>query len=216
MNKEALDFFYKIENMNKKNYMEHFITYLIAPVLSGIKPSSTITFTNNNNNLLDSWNSYGENFIKKLGLKYEILKELSNGLIILIYNEEILEKHLLADKNKEFLCNLGYGNKLTLKHCLSCLKNKFEHISFPHESGIFLGIPLEDVIAFMEKEKEILFCGYWKVYSNYERARSIFELYDKSKELVAKAVLEDKSISLIINEIKNIYKHYNYVSEKIS
>lgn len=216
MTKYVLDFFEKIERMDEENYMKNFITYLIAPVLSGIKPSSTITFTDSNNNLFNCWNLYGDKFIKELGLKCEELKKIPNGVIVLIYNEEILEKHLLLDENKQFLCNLGYGHRLSLKQCLNCLKNKFQHISFPHESGIFLGIPLEDVIAFMEKEKEILFCGYWKVYSNYERATTIFRLYDSSKELVAKSVVLDRDILEIITEVKNIYKHYNYKCEKIS
>lgn len=42
---------------------------------------------------------------------------------------------------------------------------------FPHEIGIFLGYPLEDVVQF-EKQNGKGFCysGYWKVYKNKNRA----------------------------------------------
>ena len=207
----TLNFFDKIERMSRKEYIKCFITYLVAPVLSGLKPSSTITFTNNKNSLYDDWNEYGKDFIDSLGLKFQTLKNLNNGEIILIYNEFVLENHLLMEKNKQFLCDLGYGKNITLDACLKCLKNKFKEVCFPHESGIFLGIPLEDVIAFMEKEINCVFCGYWKVYYNYEKAINTFKLYDESKEIVARAIYEEKDIKEIAKSIKNIYieKHYS-------
>lgn len=50
---------------------------------------------------------------------------------------------------------------------------------FPHEMGLLLGYPIEDVVGFMEHSgKEYLYSGYWKVYENV----SIYEIYKKDSE----------------------------------
>ena len=40
-------------------------------------------------------------------------------------------------------------------------------MGFPHEIGVFLGYPLDDVKGFIKNEgKKYLMIGYWKVYSD--------------------------------------------------
>lgn len=46
---------------------------------------------------------------------------------------------------------------------------------FPHEIGLFLGYPLEDVAGFMELGPCSCKCtGCWKVYGNVEAAKKKF------------------------------------------
>lgn len=43
---------------------------------------------------------------------------------------------------------------------------------FPHEVGLFLGYPPEDVEGFIEnKARSCKITGYWKVYSDEEKAK---------------------------------------------
>ena len=52
--------------------------------------------------------------------------------------------------------------------------------SFPHEVGLFLGYPPADVRGFIEHRGQgARFAGYWKVYSQVERARELFALYSE-------------------------------------
>ena len=49
--------------------------------------------------------------------------------------------------------------------------------SFPHEIGVILGYPLEDVKGYMENGgQKCLLNGYWKVYNNPEEAKRKFEI----------------------------------------
>ena len=47
---------------------------------------------------------------------------------------------------------------------------------FPHEIGVFLGYPLEDVKGFIDnKGKNCESCGVWKVYCNREEKDKLFQ-----------------------------------------
>ena len=63
---------------------------------------------------------------------------------------------------------------------------------FPHEIGLFLGYPPEDVLKYyVKKGKDYLFSGYWKVYTNPEKAIKTFELYDECRAYCIKNTKTD-------------------------
>ena len=50
------------------------------------------------------------------------------------------------------------------KLCARYQKYMKDHLSFPHELGLLLGYPVEDVLGFIRNEgRNYLYCGYWKV-----------------------------------------------------
>lgn len=54
---------------------------------------------------------------------------------------------------------------------------------FPHEIGLFLGYQPEDVEGFRRhRGRSCKLCGYWKVYSDMERAQRLFRRYDRCRE----------------------------------
>jgi hypothetical protein len=54
---------------------------------------------------------------------------------------------------------------------------------FPHEMGLLLGYPAEDVEGFITHQGAHCLCvGYWKVYANKERKLKIFEKFENAKE----------------------------------
>ena len=47
--------------------------------------------------------------------------------------------------------------------------------AFPHEIGLFLGYPIDDVVAFIaNKGRNCLCCGCWKCYTDAEAAQKAF------------------------------------------
>jgi hypothetical protein len=93
----------------------------------------------------------------------------------------------------DYLNNFNYHKDMNFNECLAHLKERFENLC-PHEIGIFLGIPLGDVITFIEQPKrECLLSGYWKVYSNPEEAKDIFKKYDMVKSNIISNILEKDS-----------------------
>ena len=71
---------------------------------------------------------------------------------------------------------LEYTNKQTFKGD--------ESGEFPHEVGLFLSYPPEDVKGFIDhRANGFKYAGLWKVYGDEEKARSLFAKYKKCTEI---------------------------------
>lgn len=65
------------------------------------------------------------------------------------------------------------------------IKKLREEPDFPHEIGLFLGYPLEDVKGFIENKADSSKCsGCWKVYGNEQKALKLFEKYENVQVLI--------------------------------
>ena len=66
---------------------------------------------------------------------------------------------------------------------------------FPHEIGLFLGYPPEDVRGFIENGAENCKCvGCWKVYGNVEAAKKTFAKYKKCTDVYSRQQANGKSV----------------------
>lgn len=64
------------------------------------------------------------------------------------------------------------------------MKSLSEGREFPHEIGLFLGYPIEDVKGFIENKAECAKCvGCWKVYGDEEKAQKAFDKYKKCERV---------------------------------
>ena len=71
--------------------------------------------------------------------------------------------------------------------------------AFPHELGLLLGYPAEDVVGFIVNEgKNYLYTGYWKVYANVQETVRLFEQFKQAKEKVIRMVAKGISIHHIL------------------
>ena len=203
MEEKQKQFYSVLNSKNNKEYMELYLVYSLAPVIAWFKPSSTINFKRDYRDLYFQWNLHGKKFIKELGLNYIILREHQDYIVVLIYKENTLKEYLLEESNIKFLKKLGYDEKNNLDSWLETLKIRYNKYHCPHEIGLFLGIPIEDVIDFMEcTEKKCLMCGYWKVYNDCYKAKEIFSLYDNSKKYIVSKILEGRSTLSLVNDIQ--------------
>lgn len=199
-------FMSKLKDMNNIEYFDKYMLFLLAPVVGGLKPSSTITLKKDSKEYL-IWNNYKETFLNKIGLKHVVLREDDKAIILLIYSEKNLEKFINNKETKEFLLKLEYNLQDNLGSILDKLVQRYNRFHCPHELGVFLGIPLEDVIDFMEcTTKKCLLCGYWKVFNNSDDALEIFNNYNRSKELVLDSVIFDAKSEEIILSLQNEFK----------
>ncbi|MBY0756435.1 DUF3793 family protein [Clostridium sardiniense] len=199
-------FMSKLKDMNNIEYFDKYMLFLLAPVVGGLKPSSTITLKKDSKEYL-VWNNYKETFLNKIGLKHVVLREDDKAIILLIYSEKNLEKFINNKETKEFLLKLEYNLQDNLGSILDKLVQRYNRFHCPHELGVFLGIPLEDVIDFMEcTTKKCLLCGYWKVFNNSDDALEIFNNYNRSKELVLDSVIFDVKSEEIILSLQNEFK----------
>lgn len=208
-----LEFYNKLESMRDKEYIENFLVYNTSLVIAGVKPAVTIAMKKNNIKLYNNWNNFGKTFIERINLEFIELRESNESIIIMIYDENILKKELNKKENLEFLIKLEYPHEVEIKDYVNTLKFRYEKYHCPHELGLFLGIPFKDVKDFMEcTTKKCLLCGYWKVYNDSSKAKTIFNQYDKVKEYTIKNMLEGNlSRDLALSIKDSFYKNIKYI-----
>lgn len=129
------------------------------------------------------------------GVYIKMLRKTATHALIYVYREAQLKKVIFNPEVSAFLkCN-GYS-KISLKSCIKELSNRLSHQEgFPHEIGIFLGYPFEDVKAFISNGGKNCKCvGCWKVYTDECSANRIFEKYKKCTKIYCKKYAEGSSI----------------------
>ena len=116
------------------------------------------------------------------GVTMTILKISRGKALIYLYRMEELKKTLADPGVRRLLEACGY-TRFDVREALGILKTRLNDINtFPHEIGVFLGYPLEDVLGFIDNGgRNCLSCGCWKVYSNKCEALKAFERYEKCK-----------------------------------
>lgn len=198
-----LEFRKTLNLMDDKKYIENYLLYNVATVIAGIKPSVTITLKINEENIYEKWCKYGTRFIREIGLDYIELRRNSKAKIILVYNEVKLREIIFSKYEKEFLINLGYCQEEDIQMYLKKLQERYLLYKCPHELGIFLGIPLDDVKDFMNcSGKKCLLCGYWKVYNDFDFAVKTFKKFDEVKKSTINNIIKGKDIFQHVLELK--------------
>lgn len=192
MAEQFCEFYNMLRGLDDKEYMETFLSYNTSLICAGLKPSITLNLSRiNNKDMYSLWLLYGESYIKELNLSYIMLRKSEKSVILLIYDEELLEYCINREDNRNFLISLGYEHKASLNESLSMLCLRYKKYKCPHELGIFLGYPLYDVMDFMNcSEKTCKACGYWKVYSCEEKARKVFSIFDNAKKTAAENIVK--------------------------
>ena len=116
------------------------------------------------------------------GLRMCVLCGCRERILVYIYHEQLLSMQLARPEILAFLKGYGYAENMTVQEMLDTLGKRISCESFPHEIGIFLGYPLADVEGFIRNAgQNCLLCGYWKVYSEPERAKQIFTNYGRCR-----------------------------------
>ena len=111
--------------------------------------------------------------LRLLPLKY------SDGLaLIYLFRPALLAQDLADDTALDILEQAGYKSRKP-EHSIRQLIRRLDECSgFPHEIGLFLGYPPEDVKGFIDnKGAHFKFAGLWKVYGDENAARCRFESY---------------------------------------
>lgn len=163
--------------------------------LAGIKPASLFGIGRTEARALGY---YARHFRKK-GFCFRALRVNSAKILLYVYNSEQLDSILSDAKNKEFLAKHGYIYDSTAK-AIDILHSRMAANDFPHEIGIFLGYPLEDVKGFIASPKDgVMLCGYWKVYSDVQKKSEIFCRYKQCKEQICHKLKRGIPLTAIFN-----------------
>ena len=102
--------------------------------------------------------------------------------MIYVYRPARLQAKLEDMAVRAFLAECGYADA-SLDLLLEQLTRRITSCAdFPHEIGVFLDYPLEDVKGFIANRGANYTClGCWKAYGNAQEAQRRFSLYRKCK-----------------------------------
>ena len=156
-----------------------------APVLAGLKTANLISCRKEwYPNLPEMLTVYQKAFASR-GVCFRILCSCDYRFLLLVYRPNRLLQDLGSPEARELLQRYEYPMYEGLDALLDHLsKRTLDQKSFPHEIGLFLGYPIEDVRGFIEQRgKECKLIGYWKVYGDVQAARRLFRRFDRCRDI---------------------------------
>lgn len=159
---------------------EELIVRHCAPTLANLKTGSLFVCPiTDRPSFFSSLRSLNELLVPK-GLRALPLRIREYSALVYLYRPSRLKKDLEDPAAIKILQNHGYS-------CYGkCLPKLIERVraseEFPHEIGLFLGYPPEDVQGFLD-HRPCKCSGCWKVYGDENKAKKTFDLYKKCERV---------------------------------
>ena len=187
-NNILIEFFTYINRLVDKEKLIASLAYYGAPLFIEDKSSILFNVTKGSHGLYYSWDKYKDSGLSNEFSYFELIRT-DKCISVLIYKEDRLMSILQNLDIQNFLSSYGYDNSMDLQSQLQLLSHRYKK-GCPHEIGIFLDYPLNDVKSFIKDcGKNCVYCGYWKVYHNESKAIRKFNAYDKAKEQIMVNIL---------------------------
>lgn len=165
--------------------LEQALAYHCAPALAGIKASNLICLPEKEfPGLALALEAYDEAF-RPRGVRFTILCECKGRALVLVFRPALLRRALSGPMARGLLREAGYPEAAGLEELLAllCARLRAGEGEFPHEIGLFLDYPPEDVQGFQRcGGRGCKLCGHWKVYGDPEQARRRFRRYDQCRD----------------------------------
>ena len=181
------------EERNKKISIQ--LASQCAPTFLRVKPSSLMMLCPEDTEVLEVQT-------RKAGVSRCLLYRGNQRDMWLLYREEELNEILKKEEVRRFFQAMGYTS-FSLPAVLNnvrvrLLEHRENEGEYPHELGILLGYPLEDVQGFIRnKGKNYLYSGYWKVYGDVEKAIQLFQSYDRARKQMLAVLLKEQNVRRI-------------------
>ena len=168
-----------------QNGLDRLLATYCSPTLAGIKPASLVSCDRNlYPDLPQRLKEYRDAFSAR-EIHFEIVCACSARFLLLVYSKPQLERRIAYPVGQPLDVLLR-----NLKRRIAMSKD------FPHEIGLFLGYPIEDVVGFIRYAgKGCKLSGLWKVYGDAEAASRLFDRLSRVCHAVTRRV--DKGETLL-------------------
>lgn len=179
--------------------LEEILIRYSAPTLAGLKTANLFWY---------SWESKAEfensmevwtRIFEEKGLDIRIMRTTAQRALLYVNRKKQLEADLKREKTRRMLKAEGYDYS-SVEEAVKILQNKLQmYETFPHEIGLFLGYPEEDVQGFIENQgKNCKCCGCWKVYCNECDAQKMFCKFKKCERVYERLFLKGRPVEKMI------------------
>lgn len=156
------------------------IAFHCAPLIAGLKLSNLLM-------LNDKDLKKATSILKRAGISYFVVAAVNGKAAVLLFDRERLKKYLMKEKVWKIFQDMGYQDD-SMGKILYAFRIRYEgylmqNWEFPHEMGLLLGYPVEDVEGFIRNEGEnCLYIGYWKVYENLSEKILLFHKFEEARD----------------------------------
>ena len=173
---------------------EDLIVQQCSPTLAGLKTGSLFTCPFRTEAELRADIAALNRRLAPKGVNVRILRVRKRALLYL-YRPSSLRRDFATAEVAMLLRQYGYSVDDT-DACLAQLCTRLAGASgFPHEIGLFLGYPAEDVRGFIENRTVGCKCvGTWRVYGDEDEARRRFAQYEKCTRIYQEKFSAGRSI----------------------
>ncbi len=170
-----------------------------SPTLAGIKTGSLFNIGfKDKKEFLASIRELNKKLVKK-GIRTVPVRVKNKSALVYLYRPDYLSEDLMQEEAKKLLYERAYPIS-SADFCVAELAKRFKNREkFPHEVGLFLGYPPEDVKGFIENgAKNAKTVGTWKVYGDSEKARKKFDMFNRCTGQYLKAFNNKCSLESLI------------------
>lgn len=185
-----------VKGMDLEN-IETQLALQCAPLITGLKVSNLLIIPKGNEEVV-------KRILNRTGISYYRLIQTRTKTTFLLFRRNELEEFLSDENVKNVFRKAGYKS-LQIGKILRTFSLRYEAYmqgdkSFPHEMGLLLGYPVEDVVGFVENNgKNFLYSGYWKVYKNQKAKVKLFDKFKVAEETLIHLLSNGLSMSDIID-----------------
>lgn len=157
--------------------LDQLIVTHCSPTLAGIKTANMFTCDyEEKQDVLLALRRLNKTLTSK-GINIIPLRFCQKRVLLYVYRLSHLKRDFCNQSVLKILNDCGYRCHHP-QRCLVQLIQKMTKLQdFPHEVGIFLGYPPEDVQGFIEKRTDCKCVGCWKVYGDASKAQALFHKY---------------------------------------
>lgn len=117
--------------------------------------------------------------------------------LIYLYRPDRLKADLCSKEAGAILARQGYLPQQPARCLLRPRDRLQEGQSFPHEIGLFLGYPPEDVQGFIRQQTPT-YVGHWKVYGDAKKAQATFASYKKCTEAYTRRLERGQTLEKLV------------------
>ena len=182
--------------------LDHRLVRQCAPTLAGLKVGSLFCLESSPSETLCKQLAHWNKELNPCGVCVRVIAERCGRSFIYVYRDDALQKLIAEPEIRHFLAAYGYTDFST-DSALAYMTARIRKCHcFPHEVGLFLGYPLEDVKGFIiNGGRNSKFTGYWKVYGDVTECEKRFACFRKCFDVFNK--LFEKGYSLPMLTVRN-------------
>lgn len=174
--------------------LERTLAFHCAPSLAGLKPADLIACDSARFPRMEETLAELGKALSPSGIRLRTVCRCRRRVLLLVYRQKVLDRHLEDPRIRAFLARAGYpdgGREAVLRH----LERRLAEEGFPHEIGVLLGYPPEDVEGFRRYQgRNYKLSGFWKVYGDEEKARERFARFARCRRALCAVV--DRGVTL--------------------